>query len=284
MRAVFALAAALALLAAAAGCNEDKSKASSQPLTIAAFKNKAAGAIITGSDLAGEPGFGSKVDVSAPDSLNTFSVPLEQTYASYRRDPTKIDAVLARFVAQTKARMERGNAGQSFAEARSLILPILKPKGVFRRLSEQPVATPFPGDLRVAYAVQRPDSFTLVTGSDLTRWQRSAADIYRLALANLVKETHRAQPLKCEQKLCGWASGDGYDAARFIVPELRQEIVRRIGPAVYAVPRESVYVALPIKLADRIREKVVRDFVTAPNPVSRDLFVERGGKLVVLSE
>jgi hypothetical protein len=60
--------------------------------------------------------------------------------------------------------------------------------------------------------------------------------------------------------------------------------VRKIGPAVYAVPRESVYVALPIKLADRIKDKVVRDFVTAPNPVSRDVFVERGGEVVVLQQ
>jgi hypothetical protein len=59
--------------------------------------------------------------------------------------------------------------------------------------------------------------------------------------------------------------------------------VRKIGPAVYAVPRESVYVALPVKYAKRIRAKVDHDFVTAPNPVSRDLFVERGGQIVVYS-
>jgi hypothetical protein len=66
--------------------------------------------------------------------------------------------------------------------------------------------------------------------------------------------------------------------------ELRAEIVRKIGTAVYAVPRESVFVALPIKLAHRIRDKVTRDFVTAPNPVSPDLFVERNGELVVLEK
>jgi hypothetical protein len=43
-------------------------------------------------------------------------------------------------------------------------------------------------------------------------------------------------------------------------------------------------VALPIKLADRIKDKVVRDFVTAPNPLSRDLFVEQDGEVVVLAQ
>jgi hypothetical protein len=124
----------------------------------------------------------------------------------------------------------------------------------------------------------------LVTPADLERWQQSVADIHRLALANLLRETRREEPLRCEEQLCGWASGDGYDAARLVVPELRAAIVRKIGPAVYAVPRESVYVALPIRLAERIKGRVEHDFVTAPNPVSRDLFVERGGELVVLAQ
>jgi uncharacterized protein YtpQ (UPF0354 family) len=283
VRAALVFAACLALLAAATGCS-DKSKASSEPLSIADFKEKAAAAIITGTDLRPESGFSSKVNISAPDSLNTMSLGVEKAYAAYKRNPAKLDEILKGFVQDAKTRMARGNANASFSSVRGLVFPILKPKTSFRRLAEQPVATTFPGELRVAYVVQRPDSFTLVTSADLARWKRSVADVHRLALANLLRETHREQPLRCEEKLCGWAAGDGYDAARFVVPELRAEIVRKIGPAVYAVPRESVYVALPIKLADRIKDRVARDFVTAPNPVSRDLFVERGGELVVLAQ
>jgi uncharacterized protein YtpQ (UPF0354 family) len=283
VRAALVFAACLALLAAATGCS-DKSKASSEPLSIADFKEKAAAAIITGTDLRAESGFSSKVNVSAPDSLNTMSLGVEKAYAAYKRNPAKLDEILKGFVQDAKTRMARGNANESFSSVRGLVFPILKPKTSFRKLAEQPVATNFPGELRIAYVVQRPDSFTLITSADLARWKRSVADVHRLALGNLLRETHREQPLRCEEKLCGWAAGDGYDAARFVVPELRAEIVRKIGPAVYAVPRESVYVALPIKLADRIKDRVAHDFVTAPNPVSRDLFVERGGELVVLAQ
>jgi uncharacterized protein YtpQ (UPF0354 family) len=282
VRAALVLAACLALLAAATGCS-DKSKAS-QPLSAAAFKEKAAAAIITGTDLRAESSFSAKVEVTAPDSLNTLSLGVEKAYAAYKGDPAKLDEILKGFAQEAETRMARGNADESFSRVRGLVLPILKPNASFRRLAEQPAATSLPGHLRVAYVVQRPESFTLITPADLARWNESLAQIHRLALANLLRETHRQQPLRCQQKLCGWASGDGYDAARFVVPELRAEIVRKIGPAVYAVPRESVYVALPIKLADRIKDRVVRDFVTAPNPVSRDLFVERGGELVVLAQ
>jgi uncharacterized protein YtpQ (UPF0354 family) len=282
VRAALVLAVCLAL-AVLSGCS-DKSAGSARPLALADFKEKAAAAIITGSDLQAEPGFGPKVDVTAPESLNTLSLGVEEAYASYKRDPTKLDELLDNFAEDAETRLARGNADASFRDVRDAILPVLKPQTAFRRLSDQPAVTPFPGSLRVAYAVQKPDSFMLVTPADLERWQQSVGDIHRLALANLLRETRREQPLRCEEKLCGWASGDGYDAARLVVPELRAAIVRKIGPAVYAVPSESVYVALPIRLAERIKSRVEHDFVTAPNPVSRDLFVERDGELVVLAQ
>jgi uncharacterized protein YtpQ (UPF0354 family) len=282
VRATLCRVALLAALAVVAGCSDTDRNQPTGPLSTGEFRNKAAAAVITGSDLDGKPGFGTKVDITSPTSLNTFSENIESRYAEYKKNPARLDAVMKKFVADVKARMARGNGGETFSDARAHILPILKPKAAFRRVTDNPVTTTFPGDLRVAFAVQRADSFTLVSEKDLSRWQRSVADLDGLASRNLLHETNREQPLRCEKKLCGWASGDGYDATRFIIPELRAQIVRKIGPAVYAVPLESVYVALPIKYAARIRAKVERDFVTGTNPVSRDLFVERNGTIVVL--
>lgn len=285
MRAVLASLALVTLLAIASGCN-GKGEASTQPLSKRAFADKVAAAIITRTDLEAAPGFGSKVkvDVSAPTTLSTFSLPLDKPFADYQANRDRLDPILNAQVKEAQTRMARGNSKESFADVRSQLLPVLKPETMLRKLTDQPAATSFPGHLRVVYAVQRADAFTVVSPADVTRWHRSLAEIHRIALANLLRETHREQPLKCEEKLCGWASGDGYDAARMLVPELRAEIVRKIGPAVYAVPRESVYVALPIKLAGRIRDRVVHDFVTAKNPVSPDIFVERAGRLVVLAK
>jgi uncharacterized protein YtpQ (UPF0354 family) len=282
VRAVLVSLASLAVLAAATACN-GSGQASTQPLSEAAFRDKAAAAIITGTDLDAS-GFGQKVRVAARTTLDTLSLPLDKPYAEYRAHPERLDAILHQLVKDAKTRMANGNSHSGFGEVRSLILPVLKPEVVVRRLTDEPASTPFPGHLHVLYAVQRPNEFLTVTRDDVARWKRPLAEIHRIALANLLRETHREQPLRCEEKLCGWASGDGYDAARMLVPELRREIVAKIGRAVYAVPRESVFVALPINLADRIRTKVVRDFVTAPNPVSEDIFVERGGELVVLPE
>ena len=74
-----------------------------------------------------------------------------------------------------------------------------------------------------------------------------------------------------------------------VVPGLRRQIVRSYdGPAVYAVPMNNVFVALPLRLVERgeteelLRTKVQRDFQTSDDPVSPELFVERDGELALL--
>jgi uncharacterized protein YtpQ (UPF0354 family) len=283
VRAFLAWIGCAALLAAAVACSGGGKDNTPTRLSAGGFKDKVAAAItLSEGGLKGDPGFGLRVDVTKPNSFDTLALRLGKPYAEYTASPGRLGAIVGRLVKETETRMKRGNADEKFAEARSHILPLLKPGSVFRRLDAQPATKNFPGNLRVIYGVQLDDSFIAVTPADLQRWHTAIAEVDRLALGNLARQTKATQRLLCEGKLCGWASGDGYDAARMLVPQLRQEIVRKIGPAVYATPRESVFVALPIKLAARIRDQVTREFVTAPNPVSPDVFIERGGKLVVL--
>jgi hypothetical protein len=114
-----------------------------------------------------------------------------------------------------------------------------------------------------------------------------------VAVANLLRQTNEDEKLLCEpagdQELCGWSGTDGYDATRMIVPGLRRQIVREYGgPAVYAVPMDNVFVALPLEVldnrvnAERLRARVEQDFQTSENPVSPELFVERNGELALL--
>ena len=182
--------------------------------------------------------------------------------------------------------MEEGNSKRSFAEVEQDLLPVLKRRSVVEASTDNPAVKPF-DDLSVIYGVQRPDSFTVVTKDDLKRWGRSVGEVDRIAIANLEEETNRKQKLLCEpsggQKLCGWASGDGYDATRMLVPGLRNQIVDALGgPAVYAVPLESVFVALTRNYADVIKNTVLQQFTTGENPLSPELFVERNGRLVTL--
>jgi uncharacterized protein YtpQ (UPF0354 family) len=252
------------------------------------FKNKVAAAIITGTDLQGDPGFGLTIDVSEQNGLDTVQLVLDDAYKQYTSDPDRQDEIVDGLVQEAVRRMEEGNTKRSFSAVRDQLMPMLKRRVDVSRIENDPAVTQF-DDLDVIYAVQGDHYFTVATKDDLARWGQSVDEIDSLALSNLEKKTNANQKLLCEpsggQKLCGWASGDGYDASRMLVPGLRRQIVKELGgPAVYAVPLESVFVALTRNYAPVIKGKVLQEFTTGKNPLSPELFEERNGQLVALPQ
>ena len=250
------------------------------------FKNKVAAAIITGTDLQGDPGFGLTIDVSEQNGLDTVQLVLDDAYKQYTSDPDRQDEIVDGLVQEAVRRMEEGNTKRSFSAVRDQLMPMLKRRVDVSRIENDPAVTQF-DNLDVVYAVQGDHYFTVATKDDLARWGQSVDEIDSLALSNLEKQTNKNQKLLCEpsggQKLCGWASGDGYDASRMLVPGLRRQIVKELGgPAVYAVPLESVFVALTRNYASVIKSKVLQEFTTGKNPLSPELFEERNGQLVAL--
>lgn len=236
--------------------------------------------------LAAEQGFGQEVHVE--EGLNWIDVSLDDAFAEYRRDPARRAEIVAGLAREAQSRLEAGISGASFADVHRNVMPLLKPRFALRGLEDAPAETRLVAGLVVIYAVERENAFTVVTPADVKRWGGGLRRLHELALANLLRQTNAEEELLCEEQLCGWASGDGYDATRMIVPALRRQIERQYrGPAVYAVPMEDVFVALPLRLATRknterlLKTKIERDFTTADNPVSPELFVERGGELVV---
>ena len=265
----------------------DTSTTAQGPLALRDFKNKVAAAIITGTDLQADPGFGSAVDVSEQNGLDTIQVVLDDVYKDYTADPARQQEIVGGVVQDVVRQMDEGNSKRSFADVKDKLMPVLKRRVDAQRVKGAAV-TPF-GGLDVIYAVQGDHFFTVATEEDLQRWGKSTEAIHSLALSNLEKQTNREQKLLCEpsgsQKLCGWASGDGYDATRMLVPGLRRQIVKELGgPAVYAVPLESVFVALTRNYAPVIKGKVLQEFTTGENPLSPELFEERNGRLVALSQ
>jgi uncharacterized protein YtpQ (UPF0354 family) len=284
---------ALVGVLAACGGGGDEPAAETVVLDNTSFK-EVVEAELRKADLEAEKAFGQRMEVSVTEEPNRVDVVLDDAFAEYQDDPGRRDEIVAAIVADTRRRLETGVSETSFADVEADLMPVLKPRFAIRRFVEEPAATPFPAALSIVYAVDAEGQFTIVTQADLRRWGKSLAEIHEVALDNLLRHTNREEKLLCEpsagSELCGWASGDGYDATRMVVPELRRQIERVYDgdPALYAVPTEGVFVALPLALATRegtqeaLRAKVERDFTTAKeNPLSPELFVERNGKLVV---
>jgi uncharacterized protein YtpQ (UPF0354 family) len=277
-----------ALLAGCSGENGEDS-ASSTLLAPSSFQEVVV-AELRGAGLEAEPG--AELEVRAIRGPNWVQLDLTEAFESYEQDPGRRDELVAGVVEVAEQRLDAGVGDTALDDVRSDVMPLLKAPFELRTYGFEPAATPFPGDLAIIYAVDTPEAFTIVQPQDVEHWGTSIEQIHELAVGNLRRQTNEEQPLLCEpsegQELCGWASGDGYDATRMIVPGLRRQIVKEYGgPAAYAVPMENVFVALPLELLRRgkteeaFRTKVERDFQTSEDPLSPLIFVERDGELVV---
>jgi Protein of unknown function (DUF1444) len=280
---VVARALVLALLGAAvaaAGCSGGKGVASA---TMPALLDKPSFAAVVGAaierDSQNQADPEGRSALLVTHDLDRVILPLDSGFARYRAHPSERDEIVAGLVDEAQKRVQDGIPRASLDTVRAYVMPLLKPAFDLRRLSTDPPRRPFGKGLSVVYGIDKGGEFTLIQMKDLLRWHLTLAELDRLAQKNLV---HHTEPLLCEEQLCGWAGGDGYDATRMTSATLRAEIEKKIGRAAYAVPLEDVFVAVPIAYAARIKAKVLQEFTTGEKPVSPDVFVEREGRLVPL--
>jgi uncharacterized protein YtpQ (UPF0354 family) len=234
--------------------------------------------------------------LTAEQGPNRIELDLQDAFDRVEDDPGSRDEVVDEVVADAQERMETGIGELSFEDAKDDLMPLLKARFQIRRFGFDAAETEQPGNLATVYVVDSDDGFTIVKPEDVERWGKTVAEIDEIALDNLTRQTNEEEALLCEPSgggppLCGWSSGDGYDATRMIVPELRRQIRAEYGndePVAYAVPEEHIYVALPLNALRRrnierpFRLKLQRDFQMSEDPLSPEIFVEENGKLVVL--
>jgi uncharacterized protein YtpQ (UPF0354 family) len=279
---------ACAVFAAAAGCAND-SAVSDPQLVPSSFKEIVLSELKQ-ADLESEPGY--DMNVRAFQGPNRVELPIGEAFDEYEADPDRRDEIVAGVVAEAERRLDEGIADVSYEEAKDDLMPLLQPAFEVRGWDFEPAATEAPGNLSVVYVVDTGDSRIVVRPEDVERWGVPLEELHEVALGNLERQTDEEEPLLCEPsgsyQLCGWSTSDGYDATRMIVPGLRRQIMEEYDgrPAVYGVPMDNVFVALPLiavkgRNEELLRTKLARDFQTADNPVSPEIFAERDGELVL---
>jgi uncharacterized protein YtpQ (UPF0354 family) len=275
-----------------AGCMGDDSDGDAPEAVPSAFTEIVRGELVrAGFDV--EPR--TDLKLTAEQGPNRVELDLQEAFDRLEDDAGSRDEIVDDVVADAQDRMETGIGELSFEDARDDLMPLLKARFQMRRFGFDAAETEQPANLATVYAVDSDDGFTIVTPEDVERWGTTIEEIDEVALDNLTRQTNEDEPLLCEpsggQQLCGWASGDGYDATRMIVPELRRQIRAEYGndePVAYAVPEEHIYVALPLNVLRRagierpFRLKLQRDFQMSEDPLSPEVFVEENGELVVL--
>jgi hypothetical protein len=139
----------------------------------------------------------------------------------------------------------------SWEEAQSNLLPHLMSTAHAQRVQGLVHRDMAPG-VQVAYAVGfREMSILLVTQDDLEVWGVGEPQLYEKALANLANATQglRVEPMsprnpQAKGKWAGISARDGFDSARILLPNVRQELARALGePFYFVIPVRGFLVA-----------------------------------------
>ncbi len=141
------------------------------------------------------------------------------------------------------------------------------------------VTFPFAEDVHASLVIDCDTGYAYISTDDLQRWGQSAIDAIEIGKMNIV-ESQPALPLTVmpgETPLVAIQTGDGYDAARILIPAIRERIIaeltgREDGEVFMGVPNRDFLIAWPTDVDDelqqRLSETVALDAQRQSHPLS----------------
>jgi hypothetical protein len=206
------------------------------------------------------------------------------------------------------------SSGHSIAEspehdwsaAAPLLFPLLRPVGTLgmavtsidaaalaadSRSHSQPLLDEGPCDLSVVYAIPATGFDVIVNGDHLVSWGVTVADVQDAALRNLGAWSATAawtDEVSGERRLISSDTGDGWDAARILLTEVRDKLTAELGGAgrvLIGLPERHLMIAGALRPGDDEFAGLFAEFVVessggADEPVDRRVFELVDGRLV----
>jgi hypothetical protein len=192
--------------------------------------------------------------------------------------------------------------------ARDAVYPILRPTDSHgqpldvpidpttagTQVHTQPLVSPGPCGLFVGYALAAAGFDVLVNVEHLLSWAIPGEELAATAGQNLARWSAGAtwtDETSGERRLLSSDTGEGYDAARILLPEVREHLTRELGSAapgtrvLVGLPERHLLVAGALAPGDPDFAALFRDFVVehsggADEPLDRRVFELTEGQLV----
>jgi hypothetical protein len=154
-----------------------------------------------------------------------------------------------------------------------------------------PLVDEGPAGLPVVYSLKAGGFDIIVNGEHLLSWGIEPAAIQDAALANLAAWSASApwtDEASGDRRLLSSDSGEGWDAARILLPGVREHLARELGSSgrvLVGLPERHLLVAGTLRPGDEEFAKLFADFVVeqsggADEPIDRRVFELVGAQLV----
>jgi hypothetical protein len=195
-----------------------------------------------------------------------------------------------------------------WSAARARLFPLLRPAGTegialetARTISladslanTQPLISEGPVGLTIAYGLAAEGFAVLVNAEHLLSWGVDAAALHEAAMVNLAAWSAQAEWIDertDERRLLSSSTGDGYDATRILLPEVRERIASLSANApagtriLVGLPERDMLVAGPLVPGDDEFAALLGEFLgeqhdAAVQPITEAIFELRGTELV----
>ncbi|HEV8401566.1 MAG TPA: hypothetical protein VGQ31_00890 [Candidatus Limnocylindrales bacterium] len=199
---------------------------------------------------------------------------------------------------------------QDWAHARDIIYPAFRPVGtqglalesidrdVLAAHSAQSHAQPLidvgPAELPVVYTIDAGAYDIVVNGDHLLSWGVEPSEVQDAALQNLARWSSTApwtDEVSGERRLISSDTGNGWDAARIMLPDVVAHLVAELGSAgriLIGVPERHLMTAGSLRPGDDEFASLFADFIVeqsggADEPIDRRVFELVDGRLVEFS-
>jgi len=209
------------------------------------------------------------------------------------------------------APVSRGSIAASpehdWAAAQDLIYPLLRPPGTTgmevagidevalaadaMRSHSQALVDQGPCDLAVVYAMEGNGFDVIVNGDHLLSWGVPVTAVQDAALRNLVTWSGTAawtDEVSGERRLLSSDTGDGWDASRILLDEVRDRLVAEFGGTgriLIGLPERHLLIAGALRSGDAEFAELFAEFIVehsgaADEPIDRRVFELVDGRLV----
>jgi Protein of unknown function (DUF1444) len=196
---------------------------------------------------------------------------------------------------------------QNWDAASAILFPLLRPPGTqgllvadidaaalaadAARSHSQPLLDEGPGGLAVVYALHAGGFDVIVNGDHLLSWGVTPEAIQESAIRNLAAWSAQAawtDEVSGERRLISSDTGDGWDAARILLPDVIDRLAAELGGTgrvLVGLPERHLLVAGALRPDDEEFASLFAEFVVessggADEPVDRRVFELVDGRLV----
>lgn len=140
-----------------------------------------------------------------------------------------------------------------------------------------------------AYVVDSDSTYQVVSDEDVARWKVSPETLEEAAIGNLEAGSSgmKLSSQDGEDPFIIVALGDGYDAARILLPGFRRYAAQRLGePFLAGIPNRDFLIAWSLKgspeFQGRTRRAIVEDFSTQPHPLTQAVLQVTATRIAVV--